>query len=96
MTRRRAIGRRRCSYGALNTRAGCRCSRLAKNGCSRTSGRTFPVWDFNDIDVSAARDPANKLSFFVTVDGVEALPNIWTARHRSTHAIPAAGFALQV
>ena len=43
-----------------------------------TSGRTFPVWDFNDIDVSAARDPADKLSFFITVDGVEALPNIWT------------------
>ena len=43
-----------------------------------TSGRTFPVWDFNDVDVSAARDPANKLTFFVTVDGVRTLHNIWT------------------
>ena len=36
------------------------------------------MWDFNDVDVSAARDSANKLSFFVTVDGVETRRNIWT------------------
>ncbi len=41
-------------------------------------GRTFPVWDFNDVDVSAARDPANKLTFFATVDGVRTLHNVWT------------------
>jgi hypothetical protein len=41
-------------------------------------GRTFPVWDFNDVDVSAARDPANKLTFFTTVDGVRTLHNVWT------------------
>lgn len=41
------------------------------------SGRTFPVWDFNDVDVSQARDPANKLTFFVTVDGVSTFHNIW-------------------
>ncbi len=34
-------------------------------------GHTFPVWDFNDVDVSTARDPANRLKFFVTVDGHE-------------------------
>lgn len=41
------------------------------------SGRTFPAWDFNDIDVSAARDPANKITFFATVDGVRTLRNVW-------------------
>jgi hypothetical protein len=41
-------------------------------------GRTFPVWDFNDVDVAAARDPANKLTFFTTVDGVRTLHNVWT------------------
>jgi hypothetical protein len=41
-------------------------------------GRTFPVWDFNDVDVSVARDPANKLTFFTTVDGVHTLHNVWT------------------
>jgi hypothetical protein len=40
-------------------------------------GHTFPVWDFNDIDVSGARDPANKLTFFVTVDGVDTSHNVW-------------------
>jgi hypothetical protein len=42
-----------------------------------TGGRLFPVWDFNDIDVSAARDPFKKLSFFVTVDDVNTYHNIW-------------------
>ncbi len=42
-----------------------------------TGGRRFPAWDFNDVDVSAARDAANKLTFFVTVDGVNTLHNVW-------------------
>ncbi len=42
-----------------------------------TGGRVFPVWDFNDIDVSAARDPFNKLSFYVTVDDVDTYHNVW-------------------
>ncbi len=41
-------------------------------------GHTFPAWDFNDVDVSAARDPSNKLMFFVTVDGVRVLHNVWS------------------
>ncbi len=40
-------------------------------------GRTFPVWDFNDVDVSLARNPNNKLYFFVRVDGVPTRHNIW-------------------
>lgn len=44
-------------------------------------GRSFPAWDFNDVDVNEARDPANKLSFFVTVENagspVRALRNVW-------------------
>jgi hypothetical protein len=42
-----------------------------------TGGRRFPAWDFNDIDISAARDAANKITFFVTVDGVNTLHNVW-------------------
>ncbi len=41
------------------------------------AGRIYPVWDFNDVDVAESRDPANKLTFFVTVEGVTTLPNIW-------------------
>jgi len=41
-------------------------------------GVTYQVWDFNDIDVSAARNPLNKLHFWVEVEGVKTYPNIWT------------------
>ncbi|MHB1414127.1 MAG: hypothetical protein ACYC1C_02650, partial [Chloroflexota bacterium] len=40
-------------------------------------GVTFPGWEFNDVDVSAARDPNNKLFFFVTVDGIGTNSNVW-------------------
>ncbi|MCL4459145.1 MAG: hypothetical protein M1136_10630 [Chloroflexi bacterium] len=38
-------------------------------------GITYPVWEFNNIDVSAARDPRNKYFFQVT-DGSDR-SNIW-------------------
>jgi hypothetical protein len=50
---------------------------VAEKRMIATGGRRFPAWDFNDVDVSAARDPANKLAFFVTVDGVQTLHNVW-------------------
>lgn len=40
-------------------------------------GFTYPVWDFDDVDVSGARDPANKYYFTLEVEGVQAFPNIW-------------------
>lgn len=43
-----------------------------------SGGRTFPVWDFNDVDVSHAKDPANKIAFTASVDGVKMLANVWT------------------
>ncbi|MFZ1471509.1 MAG: hypothetical protein WAV79_01165, partial [Anaerolineae bacterium] len=42
------------------------------------AGRTFPVWDFNDVDVSAARNAANTLHFFVTVDEENIAHNVWS------------------
>jgi hypothetical protein len=44
----------------------------------RSGGRVYPVWDFNDVDVSSAKDPANKIAFSATVDGVRTLSNVWT------------------
>ncbi|TAK35013.1 MAG: hypothetical protein EPO21_07860 [Chloroflexota bacterium] len=41
-------------------------------------GVTFPIWIFNDVDVSAAQDPANKIYFFARVDGVDSRHNVWT------------------
>lgn len=42
------------------------------------NGVTFPVWDFNGVDVSAATDGINKLYFYVTVDGVTTNFNVWS------------------
>lgn len=39
--------------------------------------RAIPTWEFNDVDVSAARDPGNRLFFWVTVDGVPTRSNVW-------------------
>lgn len=63
-------------WAALNT-APARPIAVGQKRLQTTSGRTFPAWDFNDIDVSDARDPANKLAFFVTVDGARTLSNVW-------------------
>ena len=40
-------------------------------------GRRVPVWDFNDVDVSAARDPKNKLYFSVRLAGGPYQANVW-------------------
>ncbi|HOG45479.1 MAG TPA: PKD domain-containing protein [Anaerolineae bacterium] len=40
-------------------------------------GLTYPVWDFDNVDVAAAQDPAHKLTFTLTVDGVETYSTAW-------------------
>ncbi|HVC35525.1 MAG TPA: hypothetical protein VNL16_18605 [Chloroflexota bacterium] len=42
------------------------------------NGITFPTWQFNNVDVSAAQDPHNKIYFRVAVDGVTSYSNVWT------------------
>ena len=44
----------------------------------REGGLAYPVWEFNDVDVSAARDPRNKIYFRVAVDGVDSRANVWS------------------
>ncbi|MCS6800657.1 MAG: cellulase family glycosylhydrolase [Dehalococcoidia bacterium] len=44
----------------------------------QAGGVTFPVWVFNDIDVSPARNPSIPVYFRVTVDGVDSRSNIWS------------------
>jgi len=40
-------------------------------------GFTYPVRDFNDVDVGAANDPVNEYYFTLEVDGVETHTNVW-------------------
>lgn len=41
-------------------------------------GKRFIRWLFDDVDVSAARDPLSKVFFYVTVDGVSTYHNVWS------------------
>lgn len=41
------------------------------------NGMVYPRWEFNDVDVGAALDPANKYYFRVAVDGVDTRSNVW-------------------
>jgi hypothetical protein len=40
-------------------------------------GQSFPYWDANDIDVSAARADGSKIYFLVRVDGVDTASSVW-------------------
>jgi hypothetical protein len=41
-------------------------------------GVTYPVWDFNNVDVSAAKQSGQWLEFWITVDGVQRVkPGYW-------------------
>ncbi|MHB1132528.1 MAG: hypothetical protein ACYC4L_09100, partial [Chloroflexota bacterium] len=51
---------------------------VGKKVLKRVGGLTYPAWEFNDVDVSAARDPLNKIYFRVTVDGVDSRANVWS------------------
>jgi hypothetical protein len=44
----------------------------------RAGAITYPTWEFNNIPVDRAKDPANKLHLWVGVAGVETYPTVWT------------------
>ncbi|MCX7707260.1 MAG: hypothetical protein N2204_04555, partial [Anaerolineae bacterium] len=47
-------------------------------GVLRVDERGAAHWDFNDVDVSPARNPENKLHFWIEVDGHRTHSNFWT------------------
>jgi photosystem II stability/assembly factor-like uncharacterized protein len=64
-------------YGAWNQSIGQPLSTKAEKRLERRGAITFPVWDFNNIDVRAARSPANKLYLWVEGEGATVYPTIW-------------------
>ncbi|MFN8532451.1 MAG: cellulase family glycosylhydrolase [Dehalococcoidia bacterium] len=50
----------------------------AVKSVQQANGMSFPVWNFNDVDVSAAKDPAQKVYFRLSVDNVDSRSNIWS------------------
>lgn len=51
---------------------------LAQLRLIRTPWLTYYLWDFNDVDVSAAREAGHYLNFWLEVEGIEARTNIWS------------------
>ncbi|MGH7860837.1 MAG: hypothetical protein ACREOS_01220, partial [Candidatus Dormibacteraceae bacterium] len=45
-------------------------------------------WEFNDVDVSAARDPLNKYYFAIQVDGVPTHTTIWAHGAAARTSLP--------
>jgi len=64
-------------YGAWNQGVGRPLATEAEKRLVRRGAITFPMWDFNNIDVRAARNPLNKLYLWVEVTGVTTYPTIW-------------------
>ena len=44
----------------------------------KTGELVHPVWSFNDVVVSAAKDPTGKVYFRVSVDGADSRSNLWS------------------
>ena len=61
-----------------------------------SGGSIFPVWDFNDVDISAAREPTNKLAFYVTVDGMRTYHNVWVHASDARSVYPQADIPVEV
>ena len=51
---------------------------VGEKGLIAGPGFTYPAWEFNDVDVSAATNPANRYYFTLAVDGVPAASNVWS------------------
>lgn len=41
------------------------------------NGIRYIVWDFNNLDVRAARNPDNRMYFWLSVDGIETSSTVW-------------------
>jgi hypothetical protein len=64
-------------YRALNNDIGQLVATGRKTVVTRPT-ITYPRWEFNDVDVSQARDPLSKVYFYVEVEGVTTYSNIWS------------------
>ena len=51
---------------------------------------SWTAWDFAGVDVSPARDPQNRLYFWLDVPGSESYPNVWVygADIRTSFPVP--------
>jgi hypothetical protein len=64
--------------GAWNQEIGQPLAREAVIQVRKAGAITYPTWEFNNIPVARAKDPSSKVHLWVSVDGVDTYPTIWT------------------
>ena len=64
-------------YGAWNNEIGRPLAKEATPGVRTTGAITYPYWEFTNIPVARALDPANRLYLWVRLDTIETHPTIW-------------------
>ena len=65
-------------YGAWNQEIGKPLASQAVMQVRQSGAITYPIWEFQNIPVAAATNPANKLYLWVMAKGVTTYPTIWT------------------
>ncbi len=65
-------------YGAWNQEIGQPLATQSVMQVRQSGAITYPIWEFQNIPVDAATNPANKLYLWVMVQGVATYPTIWT------------------
>ncbi len=64
-------------YGAWNAEVARPLATTAIATTRQSGAITYPVWEFNDVPVDRAIDPANRLYLWVEVAGVQSYPTVW-------------------
>ncbi len=64
-------------YGAWNAEVARPLATTAIATTRQSGAITYPSWEFNDVPVDRAIDPANRLYLWVEVEGVQSYPTIW-------------------
>ena len=62
--------------GALDNQIGRRLA-VGKPRQVEVNGLRYTLYDFNDIDVSLARDPAHRWAFWLEAPGIDLTSNVW-------------------
>jgi photosystem II stability/assembly factor-like uncharacterized protein len=64
--------------GAWNQEIGQPVATEATTQVRKAGAITYPTWEFNNIPVDRAMDSTNKLHLWVSIEGVDTYPSIWT------------------
>lgn len=64
-------------YGAWNAEVARPLATRATVNTRQSGAITYPAWEFNDVPVGRAADPANRLYLWAEAQGVQSYPTIW-------------------